>query len=213
MRARVATVAGPSRRERRKAETRSRLLDAARRLFASDGYDATRPQDIARAADVAIGTFDVHFPDKRAAFLAFTEVASHELMERVHAHIGDARGFEARLLKSLEAIVAYSDEHLGVLAAAFADQAVLAAGLPEGVSLQDRLAQSLAKSLREGMREGELRRDYDPTVIAHAIVGLLQQGLRFGGHGRVSREALLANLVRFCSRALVSRQRAKKESP
>jgi AcrR family transcriptional regulator len=212
VRARVAAVAAPSRRERRKAETRARLVDAARELFASDGYDSTRPQDIARAADVAIGTFYVHFPDKRAAFLAFTEMASHELMERVRAHIGDARGFEARLQKSLEAIVAYSDEHPGVLAAAFADQAVLAANLPEGVSLRDRLAQSLAKGLREGMRAGELRRDYEPTVIANAIVGLVQQGLRHGANTRVSREALLENLVRFCSRALVSPVRAKKES-
>jgi len=213
VRARAAAVAAPSRRERRKAETRARLVDAARELFATDGYDATRPQDIARAADVAIGTFYIHFPDKRAAFLAFTEMASHELMERVRAHIGDAQGFEARLSKSLEAIVAYSDEHPGVLAAAFADQAVLAAGLPEGVSLRDRLAQSLAKGLREGMRAGELRRDYEPTVIANAIVGLVQQGLRHGANARVSRDALLENLVRFCSRALVSPVRAKKESP
>ncbi|HKC50989.1 MAG TPA: TetR/AcrR family transcriptional regulator [Myxococcota bacterium] len=204
----------PSRRERRKAETRGKLLGAARSLFATDGYDATRPQDIARAADLAIGTFYVHFPDKRAAFLAFTDAASHELMERVRAHIGDARGFEARLLGSLEAIVAFSDENPGVLAAAFADEAVLAADLPSGASLRDRLAQSLANHLREGMRRNELRRDYDPSVVAYGIVGLVQQGLRFGANARIPRAALLDNLVRFCARALVAPQarRARKES-
>jgi len=200
----------PSRRERQKAETRGRLLSAARSLFASDGYDATRPQDIARVADVAIGTFYVHFPDKQAAFLAFTEAAAHELMERVRARVADAQGFEARLLGSLEAIVAYSDENPGVLAAAFADEAVLA-GSSAGVSLRDWLAQSLAKGLRDGMRRRELRRDYDPTVIAYAIVGLLQQGLRYGSHTRISRETLLENLVRFCARALVEPRGARKE--
>jgi hypothetical protein len=40
-------------------------------------------------------------------------------------------------------------------------------------------------------------------VIAHGIVGLVQQGLRFGMHGGVERRALLENLVRFCARALV----------
>jgi AcrR family transcriptional regulator len=190
------------------------LLGAARALFASDGYDATRPQDIARAADLAIGTFYVHFLDKRAAFLAFTEAATLELMERVRTHIGDARGFEARLLRSLEAIVAFSEENPGVLAAAFADEAVLAADLPSGTSLRDRLARSLANQLRDGMRRRELRRDYDPVVVAHAIVGLVQQGLRFGAQARISREALLGNLVRFCARALVAtRPRgARKES-
>ena len=200
---RSAALQVPSRRERQKAETRARLLDAARSLFTSAGYDATRPQDIARVADVAIGTFYVHFPDKRAAFLAFTEAAAHELMERVRARVADARGFEARLHGSLEAILDFSEESPGVLAAAFADEAVLAASTSRGASLRDRLAQSLAKGLRDGMRARELRRDYDPTVIAYAIVGLLQQGLRYGSHTRVSRETLLSNLVRFCARALV----------
>jgi AcrR family transcriptional regulator len=209
----AAAVQVPSRRERQKAETRGRLVEAARALFTSVGYDATRPQDIARAADVAIGTFYVHFSDKRAAFRAFTEAAAHELMERVRDRVADARGFEALLLGSLEAIVAFSDENPGVLAAAFADEAVLAAGTSAGTSLRDRLAQSLAKELRVGMRARKLRRDYDPTVIAYAIVGLLQQGLRYGSYTRVSRETLLSNLVRFCARALVEPQgaRARKE--
>jgi AcrR family transcriptional regulator len=189
------------------------LLASARELFARDGYDATRPQDIARAADVAIGTFYVHFADKRAAFLAFTEEASHELMERVRARIGDAHGFEERLLASLEAIVEFSDAHPGVLAAAFADAAVLASGLPSGASLRERLAQSLAGGLREGMRRGELRRDYDAGVIANAIVGLVQGGLRFGAHSRSERGELLANLVRFCARALVAPRAGNRKEP
>jgi AcrR family transcriptional regulator len=189
------------------------LLAAARQLFAHDGFDTTRPQDIARAADVAIGTFYVHFADKRAAFLAFTEEASHELMESVRARIGNARGFEERLMGSLEAIVEISDAHPGVLAAAFADAAVLASGLPSGASLRERLAQSLAGGLREGMRRGELRRDYDATVIANAIVGLVQGGLRFGAHSRTERSELLANLVRFCARALVAPRAANKKEP
>lgn len=199
----AAAVQVPSRRERQKAETRARLLDAARQLFATVGYDATRPQDIARVADVAIGTFYVHFPDKRAAFLAFTEAAAHELMEQVRTRVGEAADFEGGLHGSLEAILAFSEKNPGVLAAAFADEAVLAASTSAGASLRDRLAQSLAKGLRDGMRKRELRRDYDPSVIAYAIVGLLQQGLRYGSHTRISREALLSNLVRFCARALV----------
>lgn len=192
------------RRERRKADTRRRLVDAARRLFATRGYDATRPQDVAREADVAIGTFYLHFADKRAAFLAFTEEASHELMESVRARASGRAGFADALRASLEAILEYADAQPGVLAAAFADASVLAAGLPGGASLRDRLAGSLAQRLREGMLRGELRRDYDAAVIASAIVGLVQQGLRFGADGDADRPALLDNLVRFCARALLT---------
>jgi AcrR family transcriptional regulator len=207
----MQTATVESRRERRKAETRRRLLDAARTLFATQGYDATRPQDIAREADVAVGTFYLHFADKRAAFLTFTEEAALELMERVRARAARRQGFAEVLLASLEAIVEYADAHPGVLAAAFADASVLAAGLPEGASLRDRLASSLAQRLREGMLRGEILRDYDAAVIAHAIVGLVQQGLRFGAHGGTDRSALLENLVRFCARALLPAARVAPE--
>ena len=193
-----------SRREVQKAHTRRQLLEAARSLFLRRGYDATRPQDIARAADVASGTFYLHFTDKRDAFLAFTEEAAEELMESVRVRAGGAGSFADRLRHSLEAILAYSELHPGVLAVVFADASVIAAGVPESTSLRDRFARSLAQTLREGMLRGELRGDYDPVLIAHGIVGLVQQGLRFGVHGGVERRALLDNLVRFCARALVT---------
>ena len=75
----AADLPGLGRRERRKAETRQRLLTAASNLFAERGFEATRPQDIARAADVAIGTFYLHFADRREAFRAFTAAAAEEL--------------------------------------------------------------------------------------------------------------------------------------
>jgi AcrR family transcriptional regulator len=115
-RAVTATIEPASRHERRKAQTRRQLLDAARALFVAHGYDATRPQDIARAADVAAGTFYLHFADKRAAFLAFTDEAAEQLMECVRARTVDARDFEDGLLRSLEAISS-TRAHPGVLAA------------------------------------------------------------------------------------------------
>ena len=75
----LSHLPGPDRRARRKAETRDRLLSSARKLFVELGYHATRPQDIAREADVAAGTFYTHFADKREAFLAFVAQAGKEL--------------------------------------------------------------------------------------------------------------------------------------
>ena len=60
------------------ARTRARLMDAAARLFARDGFEAASVNEIARVADVANGTFYVHFRDKEeiAAAVAFA-VATH----------------------------------------------------------------------------------------------------------------------------------------
>jgi AcrR family transcriptional regulator len=200
----AASDALPGRRERRKAETRRRLLEAARRLFVERGYDATRPQDIARTADVAAGTFYLHFADKREAFVTFTDEAAGELMEHIRERARSAAGFADRLASSLEALFDYADAHPGVLGAAFADGGVIAEGLPVGASLRDRLAHNLAQGLRQGMAQGEIRDDYDAHVIAHGIVGMIQAACVHGSGRGADRQALIENLTRFCGRALVA---------
>lgn len=52
------------RRERRKAETKQRIVDAATALFWSKGYDATSVLEITEVADVAPATFYLHFESK-----------------------------------------------------------------------------------------------------------------------------------------------------
>ncbi|HEU0067859.1 MAG TPA: TetR/AcrR family transcriptional regulator [Nitrospiraceae bacterium] len=49
-----------------KAATRQRILEAARRLFAEQGYEATTTRDIARAAEIATGTLFNYFATKEA---------------------------------------------------------------------------------------------------------------------------------------------------
>jgi AcrR family transcriptional regulator len=199
-----AEVLGPDRRERRKAETRRRLLDAARQLFVRQGYHATRPADIAATADLAHGTFYLHFADKREAFLAFVDEATREIQTATRARLRGVHGFEPRLRASLDAILDYSAAHPGVLRTAFADAAILAPEGPALPSLRDRLAELLAAALRDGMERGELRADYDPHLTAYGIVGFVQQSIaRFAATGVGDRQALLDNVIRFCGRALL----------
>jgi TetR/AcrR family transcriptional regulator, regulator of mycofactocin system len=68
-----AEPAVPSRRERRKRETRAALENAALRLFAEQGYERTTVEEIADAADVAVRTFFRYFQSKQ--HVLFGEVA------------------------------------------------------------------------------------------------------------------------------------------
>ena len=56
----------PGLRERKKAETRSRIQETAVGLFLTKGYDATTVEEIATAAGVSHMTFFRHFPTKES---------------------------------------------------------------------------------------------------------------------------------------------------
>ena len=59
-------------------QTRTRILKAAQRLFASSGYDGTTTRDLAQAAGVAEGTLFRHFANKKAILV---EVATQGWVE------------------------------------------------------------------------------------------------------------------------------------
>jgi AcrR family transcriptional regulator len=72
-----------SRRERKKRDTRRRILDAAMQLMTDTPYDEVRIEDICSAADVANATFFLHFPNKSALVLAFNEDVAAKITEQL----------------------------------------------------------------------------------------------------------------------------------
>jgi AcrR family transcriptional regulator len=189
-----------ARADRRKSESRQRLLAAARRLFIERGYHATRPQDIARAADVGYGTFYLHFADKQDCFLAFAEEARAELAGFVCAHLAGIDGVEPQLRALLEALIDYAEQNPGVLKAAMTDVSVIASEGPGGPSLIERWAADWAAHIRAGARVGAIYADYDAEVAGHAIVGLIRGAAHCGKHRRAE---LVDTVARFLTRALV----------
>src|SRR3984957_19131263 len=102
------------RASRRKPDSLAKLKQAGRRLFVERGYHATRPQDIAREAGLGHGTFYLHFPDKRACFLAFVEDARQDLDAHIHDRVGGNLSLEELIGATLHAIFEYAETHPGV---------------------------------------------------------------------------------------------------
>src|ERR1700759_4771953 len=109
----------------RRSDSLARLKLAARKLFVERGYHATRPQDIAREAGLGHGTFYLHYPDKRACFLAFVEEAREEMDGHIRGGRQPGPSLEQAIAATLDAIYEYSDSHPGVLRAAMTDAAVI----------------------------------------------------------------------------------------
>ena len=67
------TEVKPDRQARRREATRGKLIDAAKVLFARQGIDNTRIQEITDEADVGFGSFYNHFESKDAIVEAVFE--------------------------------------------------------------------------------------------------------------------------------------------
>jgi AcrR family transcriptional regulator len=89
----VTPAVEPSRRERKKDETRARIFKAAVRLFREKGFENTTIDDITERADVAKGTFFNYFPKKESVLGYLTET-----------QLADAEEFAATLLQSRQPV-------------------------------------------------------------------------------------------------------------
>lgn len=187
---------------RRKPESLVRLKQAARKLFVERGYDATRPQDIAREAGLGHGTFYLHYPDKRACFLSFVEDARIELDGHLRISRMPGTDLEQRIAATLTAIYEYADSHPGVLRAAMSDERVIDADGVEARPLLMQWGVEWAEMLRCEASNGDACASYDADIIGQAIVGALHQASWECQRSGRSREEMVKNLTAFLTRAL-----------
>ena len=191
-----------SRHTRRKPESLSKIKSAARKLFVERGYDATRPQDIAREAGLGHGTFYLHYPDKRACFLAFVEEAREEMDLHVRGARSPGQSLEQAIAATLEAIYEYSDSHPGVLRAAMTDAAVIDASGGPGVPLAARWGEDWSEIIRGAAAQGRACTSYHSGIIGQAVAGALHQAALESARAQQCRKMLADNLTRFLLRAL-----------
>jgi AcrR family transcriptional regulator len=187
---------------RRKPESLAKIKKSARKLFVERGYHATRPQDIAREAGLGHGTFYLHYPDKRACFLAFVDDAREELDEYLRTRRAPGQSLEEMIAGALHAIFEYSESHPGVLNAAMTDEAIIDA---EGVAakpLLDRWGDDWGFILSELARDGRAVKGYDAAIAGQAILGAIHQTASEGARTGRNRDVVVKNLTRFLVRAL-----------
>ena len=92
------------------AERRAVIVEAAGRLFGERGYDATRLEDVARAAGVTKPVLYRHFDDKQALYLALLQRHRDDLARFADAIPPQGTAHE-RLRAVLDVWLAYVETH------------------------------------------------------------------------------------------------------
>ena len=157
------------------ADKRRAILDAAVRVFARQGYHATRVADIADEAGVAYGLVYHYFRSKdqvlnelfseRWSLLLATieetdgETAPRERLAAVAGFIVDSYRHDPELMKVIivevtRAANSFGRTHLAEIRRAY---------------------DSIAKIVADGQEAGVFRRDIDPTFASMAFYGAVEQ--------------------------------------
>src|SRR5438445_9550042 len=101
----------PLRRKEASALRRAAILNAARTVFARQGYASTVVDDIARQADIGKGTLYLYFPSKEQIYLAALLEDAQHLDGESRAAMAAVKNWGDKLRAYIEVRLRYFDEH------------------------------------------------------------------------------------------------------
>lgn len=190
-----------TRRDRRKAENRAKLMAAARTVFAQKGVAAATARDIVRRTDLASGTFYNYFDDKDDAFRAVMEEFTAEARalareERLQPGVS----LEERIYRAYCAYfeLASGDPEMFEVLRRNAD-AIAMLGTED---MFDAAVRELEEDMRQWVEDGDLPAEAGRWLpyVARSIAG---GGFQIAAQMAEEGESDVAAAARFCTRLLL----------
>src|SRR5437660_11420009 len=203
----VAAAARASNRfERRRERTREERLPAATRVLAGKGLHQTKIADIAAAADVGVGTFYLHFPDKETLFDAVVEETVRRLKATVDAAREKARGPLEKVEAANRAFFRFARDNREVFKIVFGHAAAYNDLIRRAQAL---FIADIEKEIREGIASGAFA-PLPPALVAQAVVGMSTQVISWWTeHESVPIETLTATTTRLALHGITPHAPAK----
>ena len=159
-------------------DKKTRIMDAAERLFTSGQFHEITLDDVSRLADVGKGTIYHYFANKDDLFFQTAVAAFDRLCELLRQDVESAGPVEKDLRRACEAISKFVEEHRPLFRLMHAEAERT---LSQGGALRQRwnqhrkeLTQAVAEIIRKGVRLGEVRKDIMPNVLAEYFLGMLR---------------------------------------
>ena len=188
------------------AERKQQLLDAAARLFAEQGYEATRVVDIVEAAGVAKGLFYWYFDNKEALFRELAAETRRRLRRQQSQAIDDGATALVRILHATVPSLAFMAENAPFFSLLDVEGRNVADVLRQGT---EQHLHDVTVLILDGQRDGTVA-DTDPAdLLALGVVGTVGQFSHFHRTGRI--DLGLAELSGYVARQ-VARMLATDEA-
>ncbi len=169
------------RNSRRREQTRAKLIEAAKVLFARQGAERTRINEITEQADVGFGSFYNHFESKE-------EIVADVLRESAEEHAQALVAATSGISDPAE-VISIAHRHFVRMALADPEWAGLAVRLEDSsTAILDSLRPFAREDLERAISEGRLDVP-DVEVALYAAGGALQGVIRAVLDGRVGAEA------------------------
>jgi AcrR family transcriptional regulator len=171
MKSTSTATAVSNRFERRRERTRRQLLAAATRVLAAKGFHDTKISDMAAAADVGVGTFYLHFPDKETLFDAVVDDTVVRLKATVDAARAGAADAREEILAANAAFFHFARENREVFKIVFGHAAAYNDLIRRAQAL---FIADIENTVRAGIARG-LFAPLEPALVAQAVVGMATQ--------------------------------------
>jgi TetR/AcrR family fatty acid metabolism transcriptional regulator len=155
-------------------DKRDRILKAAVKVFAKNGFYATRVSEIAKAAGVADGTIYLYFKNKDDVLITIFEDGIQQLLTILREVAASDEPFDQRIKRIIEL-------QLGLLEGERDLAEVITVNLRQSSTLLKQYAAPLfmeyidviAGLIREGQKQGAFRKDVNSRVAARSLFGAL----------------------------------------
>ncbi len=160
-----------TRRERKKEETRRKILEAAFKLFVDQGFGSTTVDQITEVADIGKGTFYNYFPSKEAALYEFMEDIGRQRGEKIWAGILSLQDTRQRLAKAFQTATSWFEEYPELLRVYVMDRFNTVINNPAAYN-PNHLELFLVEIIKKGQELGDIRDDIDPSQMVNYLNGI-----------------------------------------
>ena len=158
-------------KESRKLE----IVNAAIEVFSQKGYHRAKVSDITQKAGISIGTFYVHFQNKRDLFIEVVEEVFRHIVGDAARNIKGEQNLGKRLVIRGRTFFENYTRYVEILNQLRAEIASDEKWPQEKINrMYKALTGPVIKEARGGIERGEIRAEVDPELLAFALTGLIE---------------------------------------